>query len=190
VQVFQNRPPRLQTLAFSFGIERSIIDKLNDTGGDISEKVLIQTVKQAFELAHPEKEVAAHLPSLVETVIARINSLQTDHSPTPSKGYVSKSLGTRYVEWLSEMDAEEVCMYLAEYDVNRAERLYWYEDIPAVQKAVTLKSQHDNQMTLVYMEAALYGQGGKYKDDDGGQAVDYLSMSTEESSAALKQFGF
>jgi hypothetical protein len=187
--MFQDNPPKHQALALSFGIEKAIIHSLQ-TEEDITEAQLTQAVQNAFNLVYPDKLTAQHLPKLITSVLDRISSLQADKEKPNKPTRHSKSLGTRYAEWLSGLNAEQVCLYLSNYDVKQAEQLYWFTDIKAVQDAVTLKSQHDSHLALIAMEATLYGGGGKYQDDDSGEEIRQHDLDSASSMAALKQLGF
>jgi hypothetical protein len=180
-------PPQFQTPALSFGIEKHIIDTLSHAE-EVSDQHFTATIAQAFSLAHPEKVTARHLSALVQKVVDRINSLQTPDKPQ-TRSY-NKSLGTNYATWLSELNAVQVCFYLADYDPIKAETYYWFSDILVVQEAVKLKAQHDNQLALIAMEAALYGAGGKYEGDSGGDEVKNHDMDSADMARELKAFGF
>jgi len=186
--MFQQNPPRRSTLALSFGIEKAIIEDLS-VSDHITDADLSKAVSSAFKLVHSDELVDKSLDKLLTVVLERIAALQPDPSATGPSMRQAKSLGTKYAEWLAELDATELCLYLTDYDIKKARHIYWFTDIPDVQGAVRLKSQHDSQLALIQMEAALYGGGGKYQDDDAGSS-NYHDMNSAEGSAALKAFGF
>lgn len=187
--VFQNRPPKTQVPPLSFGIEKAIIDTLSQAE-TVTDDLLVQEVSHAFKLAHDDKLINSLLPKLVEGVIQRINTLQEEKGKPSSNRPANKSLGTNYASWLSDLNAEQVCLYLADYNPIKAEQYYWFADLLTIQEAVKLKSQHDNQMALIQMEAALYGAGGKYQEDTGGDGGSHYDMDSAEGSSALKSLGF
>ena len=186
--MFQKTPPRRPTLSLSFGIEKAIIEVLSEQEV-ITDAFLNQTVSTAFKLVHADAEVDKAFSSLIAIVLARIAALQPDPATNTQGVRQSKSLGTKYAEWLAELNATDLCLYLTDFDIEKARYAYWFMDIAAVQGAVKLKSQHDSQLALIQMEAALYGGGGKYQDDDAGSA-NYHDMNSDEGRAVLKAFGF
>lgn len=188
MSVFQNNPPQIPSPPLSFGIEKHLISTLSSEE-QVTEEHFALTVKSAFCLAYPEKTITPLLPTLVTKVVQRIDSLQKPEQK-PKHFHVNKSLGTNYAAWLSELNAEQVCLYLADYDPNKAAHYYWFADIHTVQEAVKLKSQHDNQLALIQMEACLYGAGGKYQEDTGGDGGNNYDMDSSESASALQTLGF
>lgn len=188
MSVFQNNPPQNQSPPLSFGIEKYLISTLSSEE-QVTEEHFALTVRAAFGLVYPEKTITPLLHTLVTKVVQRINSLQKPDQK-PNHFHINKSLGTNYATWLSELNAEQVCLYLSDYNPERAEHYYWFADILTVQEAVKLKSQHDNQLALIQMEACLYGAGGKYQEDTGGDGGNNYDMDSSESASALQTLGF
>lgn len=189
--IFQEHPPALRTLSLSFGVEKHIIDVLSKSSSDILEAQLVATIQEAFTLAYPSSDVVKALPKLVEKVVSRINKLQENQDRSPSRGgFVAKSFGTEFSKWLGDLDSSQVCLYLANYDVKKAEDLYWFAEIDVVRDAIKLKAEQDNQLALLQLEACLYGAGGQYSDDAGSSDGHVFDMDSEDSAAALRNLGF
>ena len=187
--ILQKYPPRNKLLPLSFGIERAILDNL-EALETITDDDIGNATKVAFQMVYPSFDVNQQLPQLVESVIERINALNQEEPPKKSYGTPSKTLGTAYAEWVAMLDAERLCLYLAGWDPTKALQYYWEVESITLQEAIKLKAQHDSQLSLLQMEASLYGFGGKYKDDNSGEKANVHDLSTDEGIAALKSFGF
>ena len=188
MSAFLSNPPRKKALPLSFGIERTIINELTKVE-EVTEPYFIQTISEAFKLVYPDNLVEQHLPALIARVVLRIEELNGS-SDSKNKTHVSKSLGTAYVEWLTKFDAEALCLYLANWHPEHAEKFYWETDFEPVQEAIRLKAQYDSQMSILNMESCMYGFGGRYKDDDSGNTGSNYDINSDEGVAALKALGF
>ena len=122
----------------------------------------------SYALVYPVEVIKATAYQLVQRVIARITELQTP-AEKPKSRKQSKSFGTSFAEWMGSLSATESCLYLSDYDIEKALKYYWEEDFLLVQEAVKFKSGHESQITLTRLEASMYGFGGKYADDIGGR---------------------
>lgn len=189
MSVFQLHPPQQATLPLSFGIERALLDQLQGQE-QITESSLVSAIAAAYGLVYPLESVERHMQALITSVLDRIESLQAKEQDKPPRTPTfGKSLGTNYSDWLNNLDTTGVCLYLSDYDIEKARHLYWHTDLQVVQEAVKQKGQQDSLLALVQMEACLYGSGGKYSDDDGGGGNHY-DLSSGEGLAALKSMGF
>jgi hypothetical protein len=188
MSLFQSHPPNRRTLPLSLGIETAIIENLR-AQETLTDEGFYQAVEQGFCLAHAQDDVRTHLDDLVQRVLTRLDTAKPE--PTKIAFQTGKSLGTQYAAWLSDLNSERLCLYLADYDYERAYALYWYTDVEAVQEIATTRGHHDSQRALLNMEACLYGFGGKYEDDNGGggPAIDH-DINDEEAAAVLRSFGF
>lgn len=74
---------------------------------------------------------------------ARIEELQKPVEPSKHRKQ-SKSFGTSLAEWMGNLSATESCLYLAEFDVEKALKLYWEEDYLLVQEAIKVKSAYES----------------------------------------------
>ena len=72
---------------------------------------------------------------------------------------------------MGSLSATESCLYLSDYDIEKALKYYWEEDFLLVQEAIKVKSACDSQRSLIALEASMYGFGGKYADDAGGSSA-------------------
>lgn len=103
------------------------------------------------------------------------------------------SLGTAMLKWLSELEAEQLCYLLSEFDPVLAERLYCDTDYTVVAEMATLYTQKVWHWVNSTMEAAMYGFGGKYEEDDSKDKAANtfdLTKDPEAGLAQLKSMGF
>ncbi len=131
--------------------------------------------------------------NLPDSFLARIQELQQQEEKANNARRNKKTFGSSYAEWLSTLDATASCLYLADYDIERALNWYWNEDLLLVQEAIKIKSGHESQITLTRMEASMYGFGGHYADDkgnDGSTTIDLNEMSVDDIKSAMSGFGF
>lgn len=178
-------------MGLSFGIEKEIIAKIAKVD-DLTDEFFRQVVQESYVLIYPVEVVESYLDGLVSRVLSRIQELQTQEEKANNRGRARKTFGSSYAEWLSELDATSSCLYLADYDITKALHYYWEEDYLIVQEAIRIKSGHESQITLTRMEASMYGFGGKYADDKGGDGntVDLDSMAPDDIKAMMAGMGF
>lgn len=187
MSIFQNYPIVNKQFPISLGIERYIINSIQqaveneETGAPI-----YQIVNEAFCQVYTADKVSAQLPELVKLVISHIESLNSQEGVTRKQHY-TQSLGTQYAQWLSSLDSSQACLFLADYDIEKAKQWYWLAPTELVSTALKVKSEQLSQQVLANMEASMYGFGGKYSDDGGGQGFDLCSS---EGLDALKACGF
>lgn len=186
--MFQNYPPKLPRINLSFGIEKSILDQLKE---EVTTEQFTQIVVSSYALVYPDKVVMELEDRLISRVLARIEELQKPQEQTKTSK-IKKSFGTTFSEWLSSLSATESCLYLANYDIDKALHLYWQEDILLVQEAIKAKTAQDSQNSLVQFEASMYGFGGKYSDDASGDAntINLDDMNSSDIQSMLGGFGF
>lgn len=167
------------------------MDKI--TVEDLDAEKFKQIVLSSYKLVYEDELVDRLGDSLLQRVLERIEELNTDEQANkPSSSRKSKTFGSAYAEWLSGLDATQSCMYLAEYDIEIALKLYWNEDYKLVQEAIKIKSTQDSQKTLAQLEACMYGFGGKYSDDTAGDSntINLDELDPNDVKSALSGFGF
>lgn len=193
MSLFQHFPTRYPRCCLSFGIERAILDKINVD--ELDQETFKQIVLEGYSLVHDEALVSELIDSLMKRVFERIDELNTQEQESKTSGRKSgKTFGSSYAEWLSELDATQSCLYLADYDITKALQLYWNEDYKIVQEAIKLKSNHESQKTLAQLESCMYGFGGKYSDDSGAgndpNTVNIDDANPDDIQAFMSGFGF
>jgi hypothetical protein len=179
--MFQDYPSKALRVCLSYGIDKAILSQLTE---EVSESRFEGIVVSSYEIVHAPEVVWELKPAILNRVLERINSLQTPSENKPKS--LKKSFGTSYADWLGKLTATESCLYLADFDIEKALKLYWEEDFTLVQKAFETKAAHASQLSLIQLEASMYGFGGKYADD--GENV--MDMHDPKAREALAAFGF
>jgi Arc/MetJ family transcription regulator len=188
---FQKFPPSQPRIGLSFGIESAIVSALN-AEDEVTAEVFEKIVFESYAIIHPKELVEQLLPHLVQRVLTRIEELKDQEEKKSSPGRRGRTFGSGYIEFISGMDSQVSCLYLANYDVDKALHYYWEEDYLLVQDAIQAKSGHESQITLTRLEASMYGFGGKYSDDAQGDTntVHVDDMNPEDFQSAMAGFGF
>lgn len=191
MSLFQQYPSVYPRMGLSFGIEKEIISRLSAID-NLTDAMFRQVVADSYGIIHAPELVKNVLDQLVGRVLARIEDLQKKEEKANKKKRPKKTFGSSYADWLSELDATHSCLYVTDNDIDKALKLYWEEDFLLVQEAVKVKSGHESQITLTRMEASMYGFGGKYADDTGGDAntFDLDEMGADDIKSAMAGFGF
>jgi hypothetical protein len=191
MSLFQPYPVTHPRMGLSFGIEREVLARINDAP-EISDTLLKDIVVEAYSIIHPLEIVQELAELLVARVLERINDLQEKEKAQASSSVKRRTFGSSYAEWLSGLDATQACMYAADFDLAKALHYYWAEDYLLVNEIVKTKSEHESQMALTRMEAAMYGSGNSYKDDNGADpnTVVLDELGAEDIKSAMAGFGF
>ena len=153
--MFQKYPTKQKRIVLSFGIEKAILEQLKD---EVTHEQFEEIVLSSYGLIHDLKLVSQLKIQIMERVYARIEELQTPKEQSKAKP-MKKSFGTSFAEWLANLSATESCLYLADYDIEKALKYYWEEDFLLVQEAIKAKSAQDSQKSLIALEASMYGFG-------------------------------
>jgi len=176
--MFQDYPSMTPRVCLSFGIERAILNELQE---EVTHGQFENIVLNSYALVYPVDVIEKTAYLLVQRVIARINELQIPQEP-PTKKKQSKSFGTSFSEWLGGLSATESCLYLSDYDIEKALKYYWEEDYLLVQEAIKVKSSCDSQRALIALESSMYGFGGKYSDDKQAEDANTISLDDMDPS--------
>lgn len=192
MSVFHLKPPNQTGFPLSLGIEKSIIELLSEHE-QITDLILSESVRASFSKVYPGSQVTKILELLVKRVMERINRHKevAENKPTPGPPTTGKSFGVSYANWVSDLDSSSLCLYLADYDIREAYRMYWFEDIDFVEQAIRTRSKQDNEAAVLNMEAVMYGMGGHYNGDGSGSGdgID-IDLSKGEGIDLLKGLGF
>lgn len=192
MSLFQAYPSKYPRCGLSFGIEQAILQAI--TNEDLTEESFRQAVHNSYALVYTEKVVTENFDGILARVLQRIDELEKKENEkqtsAPRKG---KTFGSSFADWLAELDPTQSCLYLADYDLQKALHYYWNEDYLLVQEAIKLKSGHESQLSLIRLESAMYGFGGGYKDDNGAgdpNTINVDDANPEDIQAFMSGFGF
>lgn len=185
MSILHKFPPAVQQLKLSFGIEKCLLEELSALG-TFEQEQFINAVFNAYSKVYAHTFITDNLTQVVERVTARISKSSEPAPQGNATKKQAKTLGSSFADWLSGMDGSDACLFLADYDTEKALHFYWQEDLELVQEAIRIKSENCSQNILSNFEACFMGAGGKYTDS----AANTIDVGTPEGAAALKQFGF
>lgn len=123
--------------------------------------------------------------------VERLEVLRTEMSNEdvqPKKSV--KSFGTAYHEYLSRLMVDSRILKMVGYNFDAAKKIYCELDRDDAMKLVTEYTTGLFEEGLLTMEAAMYGFGGKYKDDKAGSKGNTHDLTTDEGKKALRRLGF
>lgn len=158
-----------------------VISDLFEKDPDTPLESLLQT---ACSLCHGEShgiDLAALAVDLQEIMKDREGD-----SPPPS---TKKSLGTAYMKWLAATTPTQLCLMLSSWDIAKARVMYCENDHRDVKdmSEIFLELQW-NKIQAAY-ECSMYGFGGGYKGDSGGDTKD-LTQNNPAAEQLIKTLGF
>lgn len=182
---FQNYPPKIPRLVLSFGIDRAILSAVTD---QMTEDEFTLAVKKAYALVYDQSAIDKALQGILQRVGERVQELiepQEKKKATKS----GKSLGSTLTDWLSSLDTTQLCLFIADFDIDRASKYFWQEDMSIVQAAAELKAESLSQQVLVGYEQYLYANGGHYSDDAPKEGNTF-DLTSGEGQAVLSSLGF
>ena len=186
-------PSHLPELALSYGLEALIAAKVEENQGALTSEGLAQCALRLYS----EKVVQKNLEDLSIRFLRRVERLakakETNGEVQPGESSKPKrTLGATLQEWTQSLDPTGLCLYLADYDPERAHRLYWWVEAGLLELTLHSKLRFESTKQLNLFEASMYGFGGKYSDDEGSESeassVGTFDLNTDEGKAALKGF--
>lgn len=159
-------PAHLPELPLSYGLESLIRDKIEETDGVIT----VEGLAACALRLHPEKVVQQHIGDLSQRFVDRVERLakaraETKDSEEPPQ--TKKTFGSTLEDWTQTLDPTGLCLYLADYDPERAHRLYWWVEADLLELTLKSKLRFESIKHSNAREAAIYGFGGSYEGDDG-----------------------
>lgn len=118
-------------------------------------------------------------------VVQRMVDLQGKMEEAEAEGSSNtidlKTFAGEYLDWVKSMTPESMCMFLADYDYDKARYLYSTVDCGDVQVMADQKLQRDWQRVKTGFESVLFGFGGSYGDGEG----DEHSLSEDDKRKEL-----
>lgn len=186
-------PPILPKVVLSYGLEQLIGMKVEKEGGQLT----LETLAECALRLYPESMVKKSLEDLSSRFLRRVERLakakqSNGEVPQGESSKPKRTLGATLQEWTQSLDPTGLCLYLADYDPERAHRLYWWVEADLLELTLHSKLRFESTKQLNLFEASMYGFGGKYSDDEGSESeassVGTFDLNTDEGKAALKGF--
>lgn len=179
-------PARLPELPLSYGLESLIRDKIEENDGAITVEALATCALRLW----PEKVVQQHIEDLSLRFVHRVERLakaKTETGDGKESSQPKRTFGSNLDEWTQTLDPTGLCLYLADYDPERAHRLYWWVEADLLELTLKSKLRFESVKHSNAFEAVMYGFGGGYSEDDG--KTENVVMAGDLDSGALKDFG-
>lgn len=177
-------PARLPELPLSYGLESLIRDKIEENDGAITVEALATCALRLW----PENVVQQHIEDLSLRFVHRVERLakaKTEAGDSKESSEPKRTLGSNLEEWTHTLDPTGLCLYLADYDPERAHRLYWWVEADLLELTLKSKLRFESVRHTNAFEAAMYGFGGSYGDDDKAENV----VTGDLDTGSLATFG-
>lgn len=173
-----------------------LIEAIGEVSVELGEEASVgDVVRTAYAASYPDVSLSEpSLTSLVERVILYFSKLQKG---TPAKGE-SGSVPTNgkkdgewyassFTKWLSALPPEQICLFIANYDIGYAEQLYCETDMTVVDELAAHRSAEKWESLKLGYEAVLFGMGGSYKGGaDSEDAEDTVDLTGALSAGTIK----
>ena len=172
-----------------------LLEALQNVLGEQSSGVLgdiLSTTLCRIHHAPLEKKALENLALDLSALYERNAKLEKEHDGKPASGSRA-TLGSGLNSWLQGLDPVRMCYLLAGFDPDKAERLYCEVDHRIVIEMASVYTANRQQEVQVLYETSMYGFGGKYKGDKGGNSADNtvdLTSENGEGLALLGELGF
>jgi len=137
---------------------------------------LFETLKEASELLET-KLSTEDLAMIAERFINESALKQLTEKSGPSPKRRGKQFGTGFLDWVGSFDGTQICLFLADYQLEEAKRLYREVDRKEIEKLIEEKSSYTWQQAVLSFESVLFGMGGHY---DGSSPNDKIIDLTED----------
>ena len=132
--------------------------------------------------------IAIRLLEISEKNLAKESPTDKAHQPAaPAPGRKTTGFGTELTKWLGKLSTEQLCLWVAGYDLDKARILYCDTDIDDLSVMVDLKSQHEWQIVRTQFEACILGAGGKIVGQSDAIVHEVDMKSTEAVNDMITQ---
>lgn len=148
---------------------------------------LAQVVKQAIQTCELQSSPSdKQVLYATERIIAAYQETPDgEERQAPGK----RGFASDFVEWLNKLDAQAMCLYAADADVERARYLYGSVDRETVIAVCEHRVAADWKQAQLMFEACLFGFGGSY-GEGGGDTETFDLTGDQPDLDALKTMGF
>lgn len=185
IEELNELPARVPEISLSYGLETLIRQKVDEQG-----VVTVEALAQCALRLYPESVVQNQIEDLALRFVHRVERLAKARQEKPEKPQESsdpkRTFGSSLEEWTHTLDPTGICLYLADYDPERAHRLYWWVEADLLELTLKSKLRFESVKHTNAFEAAMYGFGGKYGSDSAG---DGETIETELDTGSLAAFG-
>lgn len=144
-----------------------------------------------------EEDQVLQICERLETHGARLREMVTkleNRTAEKKAKPAERGRGDFFEEWLEGLDMTQTMLWLADFNLAEARRLYSLEDYELVERMVVTKKRMTQEQGRLDYESTLFGFGGKYGKSTGGgrdlgevRTHDLSNLSSEQALARLAQ---
>ena len=192
---FSDRP-----FPFTYLLLEHITGALKDLGDQAgNEDLALSVVQDSIAACGIRKKPSS------DDIVYAVGRMQESYRPEGAVGETpatnTRMFAGEYLQWVQGLTPETTCLYLADYDMDRARYLYCEVDCDEVRILADEKISRDWQVIKVGFESVLFGFGGGYGEgedgfdpppppvkDDGVQ--NYALLDGERRDKLHQQMGF
>lgn len=139
-----------------------VLELLGDEIEDNPEVELGIAIKNSYQTATKQVLSQAQVAAIAARLQEKANTLDKSTSE-PDKE--KKGMGTNEMLWLSKLDPEKLCLFVGDFEWEKAYDLYCNQDHEVVTKLAELKQEERWTKIITQFETSMYGFGGSYKND-------------------------
>lgn len=185
---------RRNPLAKVTSLFREVFGEIATANPDHSLYVAIAAAAEECGMQEFDAEaIGQRLLDLAEAARAKNSPEARAKAPAQARGKKTSGFGAHFTQWLGGLTTEQLCLWLADYDLDKARILYCDTDIDDLTVMVDLKSGHQWQLVRTQFEACVIGFGGKLEGQSEG-VVHEVDMSDANSIndmiAQMQKLGF
>lgn len=176
MSLFRQSKPTI-TLLF-----KEILGEVIEQQPDLALWLAIELAAEQAKMPCPDIEALAH----------RLLEENTPPAATTPPGPKGNGYGAAYTAWLNALKTDQLCLWLADYDPQRAKALYCEVDMDLVKSMIELKTAQVWQDLRTRFEACLLGAGGKLtSQNDTVHDIDMTDQKSVDSMIdIMKKLGF
>lgn len=166
--------------------ELSVIEEIDDV-------VLTATIVSALTLSGTKKGPTSEDIAYVVERMHDYNSQkekkekELEEAETKTKKGSNKAFAEHAIEWIGHLPADKMCIWLADYDYELAEKFYCKYDRDTVTTMIDQKVENEWERMRVQFEASLFGFGGGYGESNDPNA-EIIDLTEGGSTKALDKF--
>lgn len=172
----------------SFLLMEHISIRLSESADNVNSNV-ISVIHECAQQCHGVSLTEEELTRLAQRLqkIAEDNNKAKDKAP----GKKPSGFGKEYMKWVESLAPDQLCLMVAQYDFESAYHLYSEVDRDDVIRMAKVKLDDDWNHIQTAFESCVYGFGGGFESDKGGNKIadhEYdLSTGGAEAMAAFNK---
>lgn len=173
--------------------------------------LFLELFAKSVENSDPESDVTevlipvltamGHKPPFEEDMLIQILQDMDDYrkkkEETPDKKPASggkRQFGSEFIKWFGKLDADQTLLMLADWDFEKAYKLYAETPVQIVEKMISTKVEYEWTLAEKDFESVVFGMGGSFKGggspDDKTFEIPKSEKDNRARESELKRLGF